>query len=182
MFRSEDISVLMELHWSRDRTAQTSILAIDFCIFRSSGRHFLERSWVMVAFSSFTVVTFHELVCPPAVVLPQIFFSLTTPYSYPVSPCLLHAPLEVVIHFLLFFRPFMYESVLSQFLHNGLNRSLSSSGKRTPIHLTIYSPNHIVPHVTCSQPTTPTPPQHHHHNQKRQHRQQQNQIELLRQL
>ena len=47
---------------------------------------------------------FHELVCPLTVVLPQTFFSLTTLFPYPVFFCLFHAPLEVVVHFLVFFQ------------------------------------------------------------------------------
>ena len=48
-------------------------------------------------------------------VLPQIFFNLTTLFSYPVFFCLFHAPLDVVFHFLVFLRSFRFESFLSQF-------------------------------------------------------------------
>ena len=50
------------------------------------------------------MVVFHELVCPLTVVLPQIFFNLTTPFFYPVFFCLFHAPLDVVVHFPVFLR------------------------------------------------------------------------------
>ena len=70
------------------------------------------------------------MVCHLTVVLPQIFFNLNTLFSYPVCLCLLHAPLDVVVHFPLFLRSFMYESLLSQFLYNGWKRSVSPSGER----------------------------------------------------
>ena len=57
---------------------------------------------------------FHELVCPLTVVLPQIFFNLTTLISYPVFFCLFHAPLHVV-YFPVFLRFFRFKSFLSQF-------------------------------------------------------------------
>ena len=40
---------------------------------------------------------FHGLICPPTVVLSQIFFNLITLFSYPVFLCLFHAPLDVVV-------------------------------------------------------------------------------------
>ena len=57
---------------------------------------------------------FHELICRLSVVLPQIFFNLTTLFSCPVFFCLLHAPLDVV-HFPVFLRSFRFTSFLSQF-------------------------------------------------------------------
>ena len=58
---------------------------------------------------------FHQLVCPLTVVLPQIFFNLTTRFSYPVLISLFHSPLDVVVHFLVFLRSFRLKSFLSQF-------------------------------------------------------------------
>ena len=58
---------------------------------------------------------FHHLVCLLTVVLPQIFFNLTTLFSYPVSFSLFHAPLDVVVHFLVFLRSFRLKFFLSQF-------------------------------------------------------------------
>ena len=58
---------------------------------------------------------FYELVCPLTVVLPQIFFNLTALFSYPVFFCLFHAPLDVVVHFLVFLRSFRFESFLPLF-------------------------------------------------------------------
>ena len=55
------------------------------------------------------------MVCPLTVVLPQIFFNLTTLFSYPVFFCLFHAPLDVIVHFLAFPRSFRFKSFLSQF-------------------------------------------------------------------
>ena len=49
------------------------------------------------------------------VVLPQIFFNLTTLFSYPVFFSLFHAPLDVDVHFLVFFRSFRLKSFLFQF-------------------------------------------------------------------
>ena len=49
---------------------------------------------------------------PLTVVLPQIFFSLTTLFSYLVFFCLFHSHLDVV-HFLLFLRSFRFESSFS---------------------------------------------------------------------
>ena len=66
-------------------------------------------SWTILDSSSFPLFhsgqVFHELVCPVTVVLPQIFFNLTTPFSYPVLFCLFHAPLDVAVHFLAFSDP-----------------------------------------------------------------------------
>ena len=81
-----------------------------FSICRSSVRHFPERSWAVAAFPCFTVVVFHQLVCPLTVVPPQIFFNFTTPFSYPIFFCLLHVPLDVVVHFLVFLRSFRLKS------------------------------------------------------------------------
>ena len=57
---------------------------------------------------------FWDLVCPLTVVLPQIFFNLTTLFSHPVFFCLFHAPLDVV-HYLVFLRSFRFKSFLSEF-------------------------------------------------------------------
>ena len=73
-----------------------------FIISRSSVRHFPELSWTVV-----------ELVCSLTVVLPQIFFNLTTLF-YPVFFCFFHAPLDVVVHFLVFLSSFRLKSFLSQ--------------------------------------------------------------------
>ena len=58
---------------------------------------------------------FHHLVCPLTVILPQILFSLTTLFSYPVFCSFFHASLYVVIHFFVFFRSFRLIFFLSQF-------------------------------------------------------------------
>ena len=83
-----------------------------FSISRSSVRHFLESSRFPVFHSG---QVFHQLVCPLTVVLPQIFFNLTTLFSYPVFFSLFHAPLDVVVHFLVFLRASRLKSFLSQF-------------------------------------------------------------------
>ena len=68
---------------------------------------------------SYTHLRAHEtlayLVCRLTVVLPQIFFNLTTLFSYPVFLSLFHAPLDVVVHFLVFLSSFRLEPFLSQF-------------------------------------------------------------------
>ena len=43
------------------------------------------------------------------------FFNLTTLFPYPVLFSLFHAPLDVVVHFLVFCSSFRLESFLSQF-------------------------------------------------------------------
>ena len=58
---------------------------------------------------------FHQLVCPLTVVLPQIFFNLTTLFPYPVFFSLFHAPLDVVVHSLVVLRSFRLKCFLSQF-------------------------------------------------------------------
>ena len=60
------------------------------------------------------VKSFHQLVCPLIVVLPQIFFNLTTLFSYPLFFSLFHAPIDVVVNFLVFLRSFELKSFLSQ--------------------------------------------------------------------
>ena len=52
---------------------------------------------------------------PLTVVLAQIFFNLTTLFSYLVFFSLFHAPLDVVVHFPVFLRSFGLKSVPSQF-------------------------------------------------------------------
>ena len=83
-----------------------------FSISRSSVRHLTELSWTVVAFPCFTVWSLSRV---GTVVLPHIFFNLTTLFSYPVFFCLFHAPLDVVVHFLVFFRSFMFKSFLTHF-------------------------------------------------------------------
>ena len=58
---------------------------------------------------------FHQLICPFTVVLPQIFFNLTSLFSYPVFFSLFHAPIDVLVHFLVFLRSFRLIFFLSQF-------------------------------------------------------------------
>ena len=58
---------------------------------------------------------FHVLVCCLTVVLPKIFFTLPTPFPCPVFFSLFHAPVDVVVHFLVFLRSFRFKSFLSQF-------------------------------------------------------------------
>ena len=82
--------------------------------------HFCEAfSWTILGGNSFPLFhsgqVFHELECPLTVVLPQIFSSVTTLFSYPVLFCLFHAPLDGVVYFLVFLRSFRFESFLSLF-------------------------------------------------------------------
>ena len=76
---------------------------------------------------------FHELVCPLTVVLPQIFFNLTTLFSYPVFFCLFHAPLDVVVHLPVFLRSFRFKSVF--FLSFLLCRTPLGHGKSEYLRL-----------------------------------------------
>ena len=52
---------------------------------------------------------------PLTIVSSQIFFSVTTLFSYPVFFSLFNAPLDVFVHFLVFLRSFRLKSFLSQF-------------------------------------------------------------------
>ena len=59
---------------------------------------------------------FHQLVCPLTVVLPQIKKkSSARLFSYPVFLSLFHAPLDVVVYFLVFRTSFRLKSFLSLF-------------------------------------------------------------------
>ena len=58
---------------------------------------------------------FHQLVCSLTVVLPQIFFNLTTLFSDSVFFSLFHAPFDAVVHFFVLLRSFGLKSFLSQF-------------------------------------------------------------------
>ena len=66
-------------------------------------------SWTILDSSSLSLFhsgqVFHELVRPLTVVLPQIFFNLTTLFSYPVFFCLFHAPLMLLFTSLYFSDP-----------------------------------------------------------------------------
>ena len=76
-------------------------------------------SWTILDSSRFPLFhssqVFHQLVCPLTVVLLKICFSLTTLFSYPLFFSLFHAPLDVVVHFLVFLSSFRLKSFLSQF-------------------------------------------------------------------
>ena len=112
---SGDSSVLMDLHWPCSCTAQSSILStvqyLSLLCEAFSGM-ILDSSHFPLFHSG---QVFHQLVYPPTVVLPQIFFNLTTLFSYPVFVSLFRAPLDVVVHFLVFLRFFRLKSFLSQF-------------------------------------------------------------------
>ena len=105
----------MDLHWPCSCTAQGSILSIS-----SVSVAFLWGIFLTILDSSCFPLfhsgqVFHQLVCPLTVVPPQIFFNLTTLFSYPVFFSLFHAPLDVVVHFLVFCSSFRLKSFLSQF-------------------------------------------------------------------
>ena len=76
-------------------------------------------SWKILDSSSFFLFhsgeVFRELVRPLAVVLPQIFSSLTALISHSVFSCLFQALLDAVVHSSVFLRYFSFESFLSQF-------------------------------------------------------------------
>ena len=86
-----------------------------FSICCSSVRHFPERSWTVVTFPCFTVVKFFT----SWYALLLLFFLRFSSISLHCSPIhffpLFHAPLNVVVHFLVFVRSFRLESFLSQF-------------------------------------------------------------------
>ena len=114
MCLSGDSPELMDLHWPCDCTANSSVLSISsvsvallWGIFQND----LDSSCFPLFHSG---QVFHQLVCHLTVVLPQIFFSLTTLFSYPVLFCLFHVPLDAVVHFLVFLRAFRLGSFLSE--------------------------------------------------------------------
>ena len=76
-------------------------------------------SWTVLGCISFLLfdssLIFHQLVCHLAVVLPQMFFSLTALFFYPVFLCLFHASLEVRVHSSVLLRSFRFDSFLSHF-------------------------------------------------------------------
>ena len=88
-----------------------------FSICHSSVRHFPERPWTVVAFLCFTVVK--SLISWYALLL--LFFLRFSSVSLHCSPIqlfffpLFHAPLDVVVHCLVFLRSFRLKSFLSQF-------------------------------------------------------------------
>ena len=87
-----------------------------FSICRSSVRHFPERSWTVVAFPCFTMVksftSWYALL-----LLFFLRFSSVSPHCSPIqfSFAFFHAPLDVVVHFLVFLRSFRFKLFLSQF-------------------------------------------------------------------
>ena len=68
------------------------------------------KGWLGSLLTKYSILLF-----TPGVVLPQIFLSLTTLFSYPIFFSLFHEPLDVVVHFLLFLGSFRLRSVLSLF-------------------------------------------------------------------
>ena len=112
---SGDNSVLMDLHWPCSCAAQSSILSIGSVSVALLVRHFPERSWTVVTFPCFTVVVFHQLVCPLTVVLPQIFFFSLHCSPIQFSLAFFDAPLYVVVHFPVFLRSFRLKCFLSHF-------------------------------------------------------------------
>ena len=83
-------------------------------------------SWTIFDSSRFPLFhsgqVFHKLLCPLTVVVPQI--NLTTLFSYPLFLCLFHTPLDVIVHFLVFFRSFTFKSILSFLLLSHKSRIL----------------------------------------------------------
>ena len=91
---SDGYLLILWLYSSEQYSVQCSI----------SVRHFPDcRSFSLFHSSQ----VFHELACPLAVVLPQIFYNLT-----PVLFCLFH---PLLVRFPVFFRSLRFESSLSQF-------------------------------------------------------------------
>ena len=86
-----------------------------FSISNSSVMHFPEWSWTVVAFPCFIVVkSFWSWY---ALLLLFFLRNLQSHYTVflPSFLCLFHAPLAVVVHFLVFLRSFRFTSFLSQF-------------------------------------------------------------------
>ena len=105
----------MNLHWPCSCTAQSSILSIG-SVSVALLYGIFQNDLGQYRFPLFhSGQAFHHLVCPLTFVLPQIFFSLTSLFSYPVFFSLFHAPLDVVVHSLVFLRSSRLKSFLSQF-------------------------------------------------------------------
>ena len=87
-----------------------------FSICRSSVMRIPERSWTVVAFPCFTVVKSFTSWYALLLLLIFRFSSISLHCSLiRFSFCLFPAPLDVVVHFLVFLRSFRLKSVLSQF-------------------------------------------------------------------
>ena len=77
-------------------------------------RHLLEMIQDSSTFFLFhSGQVFPKLECFLVVVLLQIFLNLIMLFSYPGFFCLLHAPLDDVVHFPVFLRSFRFKSFLS---------------------------------------------------------------------
>ena len=100
-------------HWPCECTGQCSILSIGSVSIIL--RHFPERSWTVVAFPCFTVVKSFTSWYALLLFFFLRFSSISLQFSDPVFFCLFHAPLDVVVHFLVFLRSFRFESFLPQF-------------------------------------------------------------------
>ena len=102
---SGDSSVLLDLHCPCDCTAQCRTLSIGSV----SLVLLWGISWTILDSSCFSLFhsgqVFHELVCLLTVVLPQIFFNLTTLFSYPVFFALFTHLLMLLFTFLYFSDP-----------------------------------------------------------------------------
>ena len=118
LYLSGDSSVLMDPH-SVIGLVVVQLRAV-FCPLVQYQSLFCEAfSWTILDTSCFPLFhsgqVFHQLACPLTVVLPQIFFNLTTLFSYPVFFSLFRVPLDVGVHSLVFLRSFRLKSFLSQF-------------------------------------------------------------------
>ena len=118
---SSSVSVLGQSSTDGSPLALWLYSSVQYSVDRFSiSRSFCEAfSWAILDSSSFSLLhsgqVFYELVCPLTVVLLQIFFNLTTLFSYLDFYCLFHAPLDVILHFPVFLRSFRFKSFLSQF-------------------------------------------------------------------
>ena len=108
--------VSVQYWWISIRLVTSQFIAV-FC----SSVHYLSFlceafSWTILNSSSFPLFhsgqVFHELIIPLTAVRPQIFFSLTTSFSYPVFLCIFHASPDLVVHFLVFLRSSRFESFI----------------------------------------------------------------------
>ena len=112
---SGDSPVLMDLHWPRDCTAQSSILSIGSVFVVLLLRHFPKWSWTVVAFPCVTFVK--SFTSWYALLL--LFFLRFSSISLNCSPIqfffLLFCESLDVVHFLVFLRSFRFESFVSQF-------------------------------------------------------------------
>ena len=115
---SSSVSVWGQSSTDRSPLASWLYSSVQYSVHWFSLLFFCEAiSWTILDSSSFYLFhsgqVFHELVCPLTVVLPQIFFNLTTLFSYPVIFCLFQLSFAFFMHLLMLLLTSLYFSATS---------------------------------------------------------------------